>query len=107
MSGLREALELQSDPSWPANTALHTEEARQYFLRLVSRCLPLPPPSSWLAGATDGAAKLHRRPHPSLCIAWPSAVRAEPEGEPWHATRILRCEATQGRKAASEEALMP
>ena len=36
MSGLREALGLQGDPSWPANTALHTEEARQYFLRLVS-----------------------------------------------------------------------
>ena len=36
MSGLREALELQGDASWPANTALHTEEARQYFLRLVS-----------------------------------------------------------------------
>ena len=36
MSGLREALELQGDASWPENTALHTEEARQYFLRLVS-----------------------------------------------------------------------
>ena len=35
MSGLRDALELQSDAQWPANDALHTEEARQYFLRLV------------------------------------------------------------------------
>ena len=35
MSGLQEALELQSDPQWPSNEALHTEEARQYFLRLV------------------------------------------------------------------------
>ncbi len=36
MSGLREALELQNDSEWPSNEALHTEEARQYFLRLVS-----------------------------------------------------------------------
>ena len=46
MSGLREALELQNDPQWPANEALHTEDARQYFLRLVRSppsllaCLP-------------------------------------------------------------------
>jgi len=38
MSGLREALKLQEDPQWPSNEALHTEEARQYFLRLV--CMP-------------------------------------------------------------------
>lgn len=35
MVGLREALGLQDDPQWPPNTTLHTEEARQYFLRLV------------------------------------------------------------------------
>ena len=35
MSGLQEALQLQSDPQWPSNEALQTEEARQYFLRLV------------------------------------------------------------------------
>lgn len=42
MSGLQEALELQRDPQWPSNEALHTEEARQYFLRLVGS-LPQPP----------------------------------------------------------------
>ena len=36
MSGLREALGLEADAAWPENTALHTEEARAYFLRLVS-----------------------------------------------------------------------
>ena len=36
MSGLREALRLQEDAAWPSNEALHTEEARKYFLRLVS-----------------------------------------------------------------------
>ncbi len=40
MAGLREALGLQQDDLWPANTDLHTEEARAYFLRLVKalRC---------------------------------------------------------------------
>ena len=36
MSGLRMEMGLQDDPAWPSNEALHTEEARQYFLRLVS-----------------------------------------------------------------------
>jgi hypothetical protein len=35
MSGLREALGLQDDAAWPANDQLHTEAAREYFLRLV------------------------------------------------------------------------
>ena len=37
MAGLREAMGLQEDALWPPNTALHTEEARAYFLRLVRR----------------------------------------------------------------------
>ncbi|CAL5227144.1 g10056 [Coccomyxa viridis] len=47
MSGLREALELQSDSQWPSNEALHTEEARQYFLRLCeTKRVECPPPQS-------------------------------------------------------------
>ena len=54
MSGLRKEMELQDDLAWPSNEALHTEEARQYFLRLVSA------PSS-LFGSACSHTKVHQK----------------------------------------------
>ena len=55
MSGLRKEMGLQDDPAWPSNEALHTEEARQYFLKLVST------PSSLFASAFAATQKLIRK----------------------------------------------
>lgn len=74
MSGLRKEMELQDDPAWPSNEALHTEEARQYYLRLVSA------PSSLFGSVFSAAQMLIRKKGRAKCVgcAWSIAHMLSP-----------------------------